>query len=73
MTVYRLNIEAAEPNPDYDAQMREHVNRKQEPYYGGPLEPYTAPQRFVSRTALSVDLTTEQWQAVQRAVLEVFK
>lgn len=71
MSTYRLTVEVMEPNQDFDAQMEELAKRERERYGLAISEPL--PSRLVTRTTLAVDLGPEQWQAVQRAVLEVFK
>lgn len=67
---YRMTVTRTEVNPTYEQDVKEFRERSR---YGVDTYGRPEPQPERDVTALTVALTDEQWQAVQRAVLEVFR
>lgn len=68
---YRLEINARVPNEQYEAQRKAHAELQAEAWRRGCGVP-DEPTPSVDEAVLLVELTEAQWNAVRRAVLEVF-
>lgn len=64
---YHLTVTVEEPNEQYEAELQKQRDRQM---YGNP---YETPMPYRTMNTLDVRLTSDQFEAVMRAVLETFK
>ena len=69
MSDYQLTVTRQRKNPDYDAELTEWKRQRQYNHFDAPGPPLEIQDERV----LSVHLTEEEFLAVKRGVLEVFK
>lgn len=60
-TEYQIIITKRQKNPDY--------KEEDDPFY---TKQFTSPPRYIDSESLRVDVTTEQFEAIRKAVLEKF-
>ena len=67
MNAYELTVTRSRQNPTYEADLKEWQSNR---HYGASPDP---PLQSIPERVLSVSLTEEEFLAVKRGVLEVFK
>lgn len=70
---YKIIVIKTEENPKYEEELAIFREERDRMRYGGGRDELEIPAKDLAETALKVQLTEEQWKAVQKAVLETFK
>ncbi len=70
--VYQLTVVKKEPNPNFEAQLKEWKDRDRYNSFHRSPGDSDYPQAQIATNALIIELTEEQYRAVKEAVLTTF-
>jgi hypothetical protein len=69
---YKINIQKLVENPQYTEQLAKWQEAEKQGTYTRNYDTYAKPEPFIFGTALDVEITDAQFEAIRKAVLEVF-
>ncbi len=68
--IYKLQVQRLEPNPNYKEEHKKYQSNQSNGYtYGAQIGP---PIEYFEREALGTEISQEQFDAMRKAIIELF-